>query len=196
MHPIALVDLDGTLANYHLAMQKALALLEAPGEPPYEDGLEPEWIRARRHLIATQAGFWRNLPPIPLGFEILNMVRRVNFSVTVLTKGPANKPVAWAEKVDWCRNYLPDTPVTITEDKSHTYGSILVDDWPPYVSGWLAHRPRGIVIVPAQPWNVEVEQLSPRIFRYDGSNPDRLLQILRVVYRRAPGEAADLSQFR
>jgi len=189
---IALLDMDGTIADYDSAMNDALATLRSPGEPVFERGLFPDWIEARRTLIAMQPGFWRNLRPLPLGFSIVDVLMSLDFRITVLTKGPNRKPGAWSEKVEWCREYLPGVPVTITEDKSHTYGKLLVDDWPPYVMGWLGNRPRGIVIMPAQSWNEGADAQSPNIFRYDGSNPLVLRRVLEAVAARRSGETLDL----
>jgi hypothetical protein len=48
----------------------------------------------------------------------------------------------------WCNKHLPGRQITITMDKSLTYGRVLVDDYPDYALGWLEHRPRGLVIMP------------------------------------------------
>ena len=198
MHRIALVDMDGTLADYDFAMAKALEELRDPSEPDRsrEHGTFPAWIEARRQLIGLKPGFWRNLPKLPLGFDILDRLEKHGFVVSVITKGPSTKPMAWSEKLEWCREHLPGKQVTITEDKSHTYGRILVDDWTPYFMGWLRFRPRGIVIVPAQPWNVDAESLSPNIYRYDGSEPHILDSILDAVSKREDGESINLDEIR
>ena len=196
---IALVDMDGTIADYDGAMLRGLDALKDPSEPEYghlPHGAFPAWIEARRRVIALQPGFWRTLPRLPLGFAVVEMLETLEFVVSILTKGPSNKPAAWSEKVEWCREHLPGTQITITEDKSNTYGRVLVDDWPPYFMGWLRHRPRGIVIVPAQPWNVDAESLSPNIFRYDGTNPEVLRRILEAVAARPTGEGINLAWVR
>jgi len=194
----ALVDLDGTLADYHGEMCRRLELLRSPAEPPLDISSvawRPDWLEARRQLVSNQPGFWRDLPPLPVGWDVLHILRELRFSVSVLTKGPRSKPAVWAEKVEWVRQFLPGTPLTITEDKSFTYGRVLVDDFPPYFTAWLAHRPRGIAIVPAQPWNEGAERLDPtRIFRYipDPANLEALHRILKAVRDRGEGELIDL----
>lgn len=195
---IALVDMDGTLVDYDGVMRRDLEKLRSPGEPEYEPtpgGEFPDWLEARRRVISLQPGWWRALPRLEMGFDILGALQAHGFSIHVLTKGPSRKPAAWSEKVEWCRAHLPpEVEVTVTENKSLSYGRVLVDDWPPYFMGWLTHRPRGVVIVPAQPWNEGVEQLAPRnIFRYDRTELHSLNTVLKAVRERANGEALDVA---
>lgn len=184
---IALVDLDGTLADFDGAMQEQLAALRSPAEDPKFDGHVYEdvpHLRARRRLIKSQPGFWENLEPLPRGFEIVGALKRFDFEIHVLTKGPTKTLIAWQEKARWCSKYLPDTPITIGTDKSLVYGAILCDDWPAYVLSWLQYRPRGLVIMPAQPWNVDYTSTThPQIVRYD-TDPAEMLQRLEQVAAR------------
>lgn len=156
---IALLDLDGTVADYDGAAYAALRKLASPADLGALDAFtrdeEPSWLKARRALVTRQPGFWRGLPELPLGMAIYELLKELGFEIHVLTKGPTSKTKsrAWTEKVEWCREHLPGTKVTITEDKSLTYGRVLVDDWPEYFMPWMQHRPRGLVVVPAQPWN-------------------------------------------
>jgi len=176
---IALVDLDGTLANYTKAVIEGLERILGPDEqlvlPNF--GEEPDYLKARIRLIRGQPGWWENLEPLPLGFDILEILRRYDFRINILTKGPWSNSASWTEKTKWCRKYVPDASVTISEDKSIVYGKILVDDYIPYVEGWLKHRPRGLVIMPATPWNVGFEH--PNVIR---CTPENLHEVeIRVV---------------
>ena len=186
---IALIDLDGTVADFDAALTAAQAEIQSPGEPPYRDrysgGEEPPYIEARRKLIQRQPGFWRNLRPLALGFHIVEELRALNFALHVLTKGPKSNGVAWGEKLDWAREHLPDATVTVTGDKSIVYGRILVDDFSPYFLAWLKNRPRGLVICVAHPWNAEYADGSvSNIFRYDGTNRKELRVRIRQAYDR------------
>lgn len=197
--PIALVDLDGTLADYDGAIARELARIASPTDPPYHsfgpDG-HPPWIDARRHLVSSVPGFWRNLAPLEAGQSILAALRGQGFQINVLTKGPSTKPAAWMEKLEWCRVHVPDASVSITEDKSLSYGRVLVDDWPPYFMSWLAHRPRGLVVVPAQPWNEGAEDLAPsNVFRYvPGEGLNDLHRLLRAAAQRGDGVPFDVRE--
>lgn len=166
--PIFLIDLDGTLADFDGAMTAGLATLMSPNEKlPTEDAAWSEaepWVKARRDLIKRQPGFWRNLAPIPEGFAVLEMAKRLKLQPMVLTKGPFHTTGAWTEKVDWCRAHIPDVPVTISEDKGLVYGRVLFDDWPSYALRWLEWRPRGLVVMLEHPWNREFHH--PNVFRY------------------------------
>lgn len=187
---LALVDMDGTVADLDAALRVELAALASPGESEFQHGDEyPEWLENRRWMIMTQPGFWEALNKIPLGFQIVNVLHDVGFKTHVLTKGPYGKPLAWGEKLSWCRKHLPQSAVTVTEDKSQFYGKILVDDWKPYGMSWLKNRKRGLLIVPAQPWNVGAETWHPNVFRYSGEHPDRLRAVVQVTFDRRDNQA-------
>src|SRR5262245_59857613 len=94
---VALVDLDGTLADYHKAMSAGLAKLAAPGEPAWQKPgwsatdrmngwFEPDSYQDNRYdLVRSQPGFWRSLPRIDDGFLVLGLLRALGFDVMVLT---------------------------------------------------------------------------------------------------------------
>src|SRR5262249_50833587 len=88
--PIALFDLDGTLADYDAAMRRDMRLLQSPGEPEWSAHVEnePEYLRERSSVIRRQPGWWENLDKYPPGFEILSVARELKFQCHVLTKGP------------------------------------------------------------------------------------------------------------
>jgi len=174
---IALFDLDGTLADYDGQMRIDLESIMSPGDHEFDMRHPPAWAKARMDIIKRQPGWWFNLPRYEPGFDILRAAMSIGFEPYVLTKGPYNTTSAWTEKVEWCRVNLPkEVKVTITEDKSGTYGRVLVDDWIPFMEGWLAHRPRGLGIIPAHDHNGEefirlFEQY--HVVRYTGT-PDNL----------------------
>lgn len=173
---LALIDMDGTLCDYQGALLRDLQSLRSPAEPLIGDEDSP-WQRAREAMIRRQPGWWRNLPRHQLGFDVLAELEALRFEIHVLTKGPAWAPSAWTEKLEWCQQHLPGVPVTITMDKGLVYGKVLVDDYPPYVERWLEWRPRGLVVLPAQPWNLGFTH--PSAIRYDGTNLGEIRAALR-----------------
>lgn len=192
---IALIDLDDTVADYSRAIRKQMSLMAAPGEPPYADRQDPEplHLEFRRKTIQGNAGFWRNLKPIDLGFQVVNELRKADFELHVLTKGPRRNTNAWSEKVEWVNEYLPDAEPHITSDKSLVYGRVLFDDWPPYFTEWLRVRPRGLVICLAQAWNQDYEpggtKEHPNVIRYDGANMRAVRRAITAAAGRSPGAA-------
>lgn len=151
---VALVDIDGTLADFRGALDRDVArVLNGRGEDvkvPACVVQEIEW------LIRGQAGWYRNLKPITFGFQIVRMLQEIGFRIMIMTKSSKESKNAWSEKVAWIAEHLPEADVTVTQDKSLVYGRILVDDYPGHFLKWREHRPRGKVIMPMQPWNKDV----------------------------------------
>ena len=185
---VALVDLDGTIADFDGEMSRRMALLRSPDEVSYdgiyEDDDLPTYIRERRKLIKNQPGFWRTLPRLELGFQIIDTLLDVGFKINILSKGPRLVPAAWQEKFEWCCEYVPYASITLTQQKSRTYGRILVDDFPDYFLPWLKVRPRGLVIAVAQPWNEKT--VHPNLIRYDGTNLETVRGLIIDAYARNP----------
>jgi 5'(3')-deoxyribonucleotidase len=177
--PLALIDLDGTIADYNTKMDKELARLVAPGET----GVKGEYLENRRKLISSRPGFYLNLKPLKLGFEVLDLVRTIGFELVVLTKASVDVPNSWSEKVQWAQKYLPDASITISQTKELVYGRVLVDDWPEYYEAWLQNRPKGLVIAVAHPHNDRPTK-DQRIIRYDGTNLAQVEEALIKAYNR------------
>lgn len=184
--PVALIDLDNTLADYDAAMRAALQLLQSPTDPPLPAHLHDgtPYLDARMTLVKQRPGFWSGLKPIHLGFDVLDIIREHGFRLSILTRGPKTKPLAWAEKVQWAAEHVPDAKVTVTTDeKSQCYGRLLFDDFPPYIEPWLKHRPRGLVLMLDQPWNRDFAH--ERVMRITPDfETDRLHAALREVIAR------------
>ncbi len=182
--PVGLIDLDGTVADFDGAMNEQLRKMASPleGEPPvFRRDEDPPHMKVRRTFIKNFPGFWRELPRLELGFDIVREMVSLNFSLNVLTKGPGSVPVAFAEKVQWCQKHLPGMPITLSDEKSLVYGRVLVDDWPDYYLPWLQYRPRGLVVAVAHAWNAGTEATHPRVIRYDGRNLEAIKTALRLA---------------
>ena len=193
--PIALIDLGDTLCDCTSALTSGMARLRASGEDMADWGLKslPPHLEARRQKVMATPGFWRDLAPLPLGFELMRLLQAEGFGVHIVTKGPYDVPQAWADKVAWCRRHVPKVPVVVTDDKALVYGHVLVEDWLPYLARWQ-QRWSGLAIVPAQPWNVHAT-LDARVIRYDGRNRDEVQAALRA-WRRSLKERSIMSQHR
>ena len=172
---IALFDLDGTLCNYDRTIEEEYNLLKSFDEPSYryfKHNEEPSHFKERIKKLKNKKGWWEKLPKLELGFDVLKIAKELEFNIHILTKGPASSYNAWTEKAKWVKgNIKPDYPnakLTITEDKGLVYGTVLVDDWIEYIERWLTWRPRGVVIMPAHPWNEGYS--NSNVTRYDGTN--------------------------
>ena len=181
--PIALVDLDGTLADCGSAIAERLAALRLPDDSP-EDELKsepPPHILARQQQIMATPGFWRDLRPIPSGLRLVEVLIELDFETFIFTKGPSDISNAWAEKFDWCRVHVPELKVIVSEDKSVVQGDVLVEDWPPYIDQWRHRWPNGFVIIPAQPWNADSNSQPENSIRYDGTNLSEIRTVLESI---------------
>lgn len=186
LQPVALFDLDGTLADYDGALDRDLHSVLPPGfADSWRSNQELPYMKNLIRLIRSQPGWWTRLKKLDDGFKLLELLESKNFNINILTKGPYNHPNSWSEKVVWCRENVPNAQIIISENKSLVYGKILVDDWPPYVEGWLKHRRRGLVILPDRPWNSGLEH--PQVVRYKGE------ENLPEVMQRVDGLLANLS---
>jgi 5'(3')-deoxyribonucleotidase len=166
---VANIDLDNSVANFKKKIIHDLNMMRGPTEEEFtvkhlDD--PPPWLDFRLKLIKRQPGFWRNLEVIELGMKVVGLIREAGFSLNVLTNGPRRNHPAWTEKVEWSTNVLPDANVTVTMEKGLVYGKVLFDDWPPYILSWLAHRPRGVVLMLDHEWNQGFEH--PQVVRIQG----------------------------
>jgi 5'(3')-deoxyribonucleotidase len=190
---IALIDLDGTMADYDNALQNGLQRLAKPGEDTSwfkagvgfnRESLEP-WQRERERLVRSADGFYRNLDPISMGFRVLELLLHCGFTCHIASKCPSdNSAQAAKEKIEWCasRASLRDLKVTICGDKSLMMGAILFDDWPGYITPWLENNLDSVVLMLDQPWNANFNH--ERVVRVKNclwSNPDpQAIEIERI----------------
>ena len=186
----ACLDMDGTVADFDQAMQKALVSLMGPGESLEDNIREREdslpYMKARRSMIKRLPGFWATLPRIEDGFKVLKMLDDEDFITSILTKAPKSIGAAYQEKWIWLKEH-PETeerPIMMVEEKHLVYGRILVDDWPEYYFPWLEARPRGCVIAIKQEWNKDTKH--PRLCIYDGTNDDEVRHFIREAKKEVP----------
>lgn len=185
---IALFDLDGSLADYAGAMRRDLEALRSDAEPPIgEDLWELEHIPAldrRMEQIKERPGWWRELPRIESGFEVLRLAKEIGFEINVLSKGPRRQARAWAEKLEWCANQpeLENVDVHLTMNKGLVFGRVLYDDFPDYMNAWLEHRPRGLGIMPVTASNREYRH--DNVVRWDRSNLQQVRAALEAAFIR------------
>ena len=181
---VALFDLDGTMADYDGSVRQHLEAMKSPDEPPFtwqHEADMPKHIKARIRLIKAKVGFWRELPPLQLGFDLYEVARSLDYITHILTRGPKWHPPAFTEKVEWAMKHMPDTPISLVRDKGLVYGKCLVDDWPEYFMRWLEWRPRGLVVAVIQPWNKDVKH--PNLIHYNGSNLDEVTERMTIQRR-------------
>jgi 5'-nucleotidase len=187
--PLALFDMDNTLFDYEGQLRTDMRKLMSPDETEPEDLFDESkpYLKARMDLIKNVPGWWKDLPKFKPGWDILNLCKGKDFKIHILTKTPNSKPHAAMEKLQCLSIHCPGIKADLVgEDKSRTYGTVLVDDYPEYVKGWLQHRPRGLAIMPAHSYNAAFQH--PNVIRYDGTNLHEVAEALDAVKARKSGE--------
>jgi len=167
--PIALVDLDGTLIDFEGALNEDYDKMRSVDDLPlntWDRKNRPPYVEARIDAICARKDWWENLSWRKTGKELIHLFIKYDFRIMVLTQGPKDNPEAWSGKLAWCIKNLPyEVDVTITRDKGIVYGKVLADDYPKYIEAWLAHRPRGKVIMPSHDYNKDF--VHPQVSRYE-----------------------------
>ncbi len=135
---IGLFDLDGVACDHDGALRRDYNLIKSPTDPPLtHHDKTPGYVQERIRMIRNQKGWWENLEPLTLGFEILEELRRLNYEIHILTKGPSSSLNAFTEKARWVEKHIgrigQEVYMNISGDKSINYGKVLVDDWPKYL---------------------------------------------------------------
>tara|TARA_Y100000310_G_scaffold137656_1_gene136613 strand:+ start:1754 stop:2350 length:597 start_codon:yes stop_codon:yes gene_type:complete len=150
----ALLDLDGVLANYESTMRLDLDGFGVKDLPKdlHSDDL-PDGLLNMMRTIKKEPGWWRNLPVIESGMQLMELCRDIGYNIHILTQGPQSNPLAWREKFEWCEEHVkpicPDYGISIVRNgKPLHYARVFVDDWPPFMEGWLENRPRGLGLMP------------------------------------------------
>ena len=200
---IALVDLDGTMADYERQLLADLENIRGPDEPELTDIWKHagDHISRRMDLIKGMPGWWENLPLIQAGMDVVDVMREQEWELHVLTKSPAKVPNAWTEKINWSNKYLPDAHPIITGNateiaepgrtkKSLVYGKVLFDDYITFMADWLCVRSRGLGIMSVNEGNKRFKH--PNVVMYDGTNLDEVRRALEIAKNREPGEPLEL----
>ena len=178
---IALFDMDDTLCDtmgqLRIDLSKVVSNEELLQFKPYENSTHH--IREKRKEIMSKPGWWRDLPKLKAGFDILNITRELGYENYIVTKGPAKLDLAFTEKRQWQKRETPDLKFIITDDKSIIEGNVLIDDWPPYLESWLKYHPNGKAIMPLNSYNLSFEH--PKILKYDSTNISEVRAFLEEI---------------
>lgn len=180
---IALFDMDGVLCDHDRILFEELEKLRSPKEPVYTPPIRddaPEYIKNRADLIRSSESWWVNLPKFQLGWDVLEIARKLEYRIMILTQGQRKNPSSWSGKKKWIDNNLgQDADITVTRDKGLVYGKVLVDDFPGYIERWLQWRRRGLVIMPASESNEYFKHR--QVIRYDGTNLEEVARDMELV---------------
>lgn len=204
---IMLFDLDGSLADYDKAMLGDLWSLMSPRDKQFLDDLEVtleyayhymqlDWLKERSRFISRTTGWWENLEPIALGFEVLRLAFQIGFDIHILTQASVKKSNAWKEKINWCKKHIYiEHKITITQNKGIVYGKVLFDDWPNYIMNWLEWRPRGLVIMPIHPGPAQERFAHPNVVKLDDTEDSlkKVEKAMTIAYERKSLEKLNIT---
>lgn len=82
--------------------------------------------------IKKLPGAYLNMKPIPGAIEAVRFLVSKGHDVWLATKPPTGIPFAYADKVAWVLNHMPEMKrkVLLVHDKSLLRGDVLIDDRP------------------------------------------------------------------
>ena len=190
MNNICLVDMDGTLVDYNQAMYDSLMEVMPPSLHPmveeHRHNMWPlddiPWLKTLMRTIKSVPGWWLNMPSYKMGWDVYRAAEELKFDMKILTKGPWNNTQAWKEKVDYIYKHFPEnTPEIdiVSKDKHGISGSILVEDYLPYLEPWLEHNPKGLGVLIDSP--TSTGWTHSRCIRYDGHNLEEVEHQMRLL---------------
>ncbi len=170
-NPIALVDLDDTVADYSFGMHLTLDKLYPASYglfPPNLHGDGPDHIEYLRELIYDSSDWWNELSIKVEGDEIVDRLMADGYDVKFITYARLTCPNAWFGKVKWVTGFYPDNELIILSGKrDHIYGDLLFDDNVDNMTGWLDFWPLGIGVLSGIPENREYKH--ERCIRYENN---------------------------
>lgn len=177
--------MDQTLFDYELVLKREFQKIKHPEEPEIKFKFDenPEYVKNRMDLITKSESFWEDLPKFQLGWDILEIAKKLDYQIMILTQGPRKNPAAWSGKKKCIDKHFGENfDITLTRNKGLIYGKILVDDFPGYIEKWTKWRKNGKVIMPANDFNKDYKH--PQVLRYDGSNLKEVEKVFEEMKRK------------
>ena len=163
MNPVCFLDMDGVLADFTTAMERAHAreftsLLTEDGPLPFE--MEQYWgiTPGEFWSPANEPGFWENIPPFEHTVELVLRLEQVFDKRLVILSSPSAALAACIEgKRNWLQTHLP----WVAQERRFffgphkhllaSYNTLLIDDYDRNVQMFMGNG--GHAMLFAQPWN-------------------------------------------
>lgn len=183
MKPIALFDLDGSLAGYDESLERDLKSIAGPNDPELDmkNLYKIPYYKTRVHLIRNQPNWWLDLPILEEGYKIFKLAEKIGFDLHIATVGPDKHHNAWSEKLLWVKKHLGNLPVHIVSDKSLLFGHILYDDYPKYCKKWVDKNTQSVVIMPNKYYNSDFSH--ERVVKWHGNNIEEITELMEKTYK-------------
>ena len=158
-----LCDIDGVIYDFMRAFLDCY--MDAGGEVPADfvprtyDSINILPDKAAIAEAWNHAGLFRNGDPLAgsiVALEEMNAAHDLTLATKIVRPWCRHVP----SRMDWLRLYCPflvDRQIMIAFDKSQIYGDVLIEDYPPNLSEWLAEWPTGLGVLINQPWNKSID---------------------------------------
>ncbi len=183
---IALVDVDGPLADFHgrakdhINSKFGLNVTDSDFETWDVTAVLPtQAMRDQMNADIAMPGFASSLMPSPGSQDAIESLRSVSKVLFVTTPHPESK--TWMrERQDWLAKHFGAKPHDIIHifDKSHVLGDMLLDDKPSNVELWQKRHPQAAGLLWDMLYNRDVNHLT-RVNSWE--------TVLDIVRRIKPG---------
>lgn len=161
---LILLDQDGVLADFHAGFLSIWAERHPDRVVPalverrsfYMRDEFPAHMADEVERVYTDAGFFRDLPPLPGAVEAAHTLLELGHDVRICTSPILKYRYCLPEKYEWVERHLGHdfmSRIILTRDKTLVHGDVLVDD-NPKILGSLTPSWRHVIF--DQPYNRHV----------------------------------------
>lgn len=146
----ALIDVDGVLADIHRALRLKITF---PFVHTWNSSENSDEANRQLNEIKSQRSFWEDVPEIPSGFAVVDMIKKAGYEVQFVSGIPKCGGQALVGKLNWIKKRYPYDPFHLTQDRKIFTPDILVDDGPDFVVPFLGRNYKAKVIMPRWDYN-------------------------------------------
>lgn len=157
------IDLDGIVTDFYSHLRSRFRQQfgrEYPEGVHFPDKMKNPELFADHSAITCSPGFYLTMPPIQGALAAVEHLYRLKHSIHIVTSPHSKFPPSAAEKIEWCKMYLPFLPhknVTLTSSKHRVLGDVLVDDLPSNLDATRLMQPAAKLVTVDYPYNAKTK---------------------------------------